>query len=71
MANKRYWRINPTPFVEQHVERMAKEESRSLSNMMDVLLKQAIHARVAREYKDQQRSDDTARLISAIRGEPT
>jgi CopG-like RHH_1 or ribbon-helix-helix domain, RHH_5 len=71
MANKRYWRINPTPFVEQNVERMAREESRSLSNMMDVLLKQAIHARVAREFQEQQRSTEHDALVRTIRGEPT
>jgi hypothetical protein len=45
MPATRSWRLNPSPFVEHHVERLAREENRSLSNMMERLITEAINHR--------------------------
>jgi hypothetical protein len=38
----RNWRIRPTPAVEYGVERMARSEGRTLSNMLARLLQEAL-----------------------------
>ena len=40
-TNKRSWRHIPSPYVEHHVERTAREENRSISNMCETLLRAA------------------------------
>jgi hypothetical protein len=47
MANdSHHWRIIPSPFVANHVERWAAEEVRSRSNMLHKLLTEAVNARI-------------------------
>jgi hypothetical protein len=67
-TSNRNWRIKPSEFTAHHVERLAREENRSLSNMMEMLLRQSISARL----QAQARSNEQANLVSVIRGqEPT
>ena len=40
-----YWRIRPTPYVEHHVQQIARNEGRSLSNALHKLLTEAINFR--------------------------
>ncbi len=64
MPIKRSWRLNPSAFIEHHVERLAREESRSLSNMMERLLTEAInHRRQAEAMRP-----EINRLASVIAG---
>jgi hypothetical protein len=63
-TNKRSWRLIPSPYVERHVERMAREENRSLSNMCETLLRAAIHQKLQAQAYSAERDA----LVSAIRG---
>jgi hypothetical protein len=60
-TRRRSWRIIPSTFVEHHVERMARVENRSLSNMCETLLRAAIHQKL--------RSTEHTDLVAAIRGQ--
>jgi hypothetical protein len=44
---KRCWRINPDPALDYQVEQLARRESRSTSNMLVVLIREALAARRA------------------------
>lgn len=61
MPSKRCWRLTPTPAVEYQVEHLARRENRSLANMLNRLLVEALDAR---------RTADTRvdALVKAIRG---
>jgi hypothetical protein len=65
MTRRRSWRIIPSTFTEHHVERMAREENRSLSNMCETLLRQSISLRL----QAQARSTEHDALVRTIRGE--
>ncbi len=41
----RHWRIKPDDYVGHHVERIAREENRTLANTLERLLREAISAR--------------------------
>jgi hypothetical protein len=56
----RCWRINPSEAIDYTVEQLARRESRSTSNMLMVLLKEAIEAR--------RQVQAHAHLASVIRG---
>jgi hypothetical protein len=43
------WRINPDPGMHYQVEQLAKRESRSVSNMLFVLIKEDLAARARGE----------------------
>jgi hypothetical protein len=45
-TSRRSWRIIPSQFVEHHVEKLAREENRSLANMCEMLLRQSISLRL-------------------------
>jgi hypothetical protein len=38
---RRNWRVTPSEFVARHVERMAREENRSIANMCEMILGKA------------------------------
>ena len=46
---RKCWRINPNAGLDYQVERLAKRESRSVSNMLFVLIKEALAARARGE----------------------
>jgi hypothetical protein len=64
-TRRRSWRIIPSTFVEHHVERLAREENRSLSNMCETLLRTVIHQKLQSEA----RGTEHTNLIAAIRGQ--
>jgi hypothetical protein len=46
---RKCWRINPDAGLDYQVERLARRESRSVSNMLFVLIKEALAARARGE----------------------
>lgn len=48
MSEQAYWRVRPTPFIEQAVRKIATKEGRQISNTLHKLLSEAIFARERR-----------------------
>ena len=61
MAPQCCWRLNPTPDLHQTVEAMARSEARKVSQMLFVLVKEAVAARRATDR-------NLDRLVEAFRG---
>ncbi len=60
------WRINPDSWIDQQVHQLCIAENRSTSNMLIVLIKEAISAR----RSVQPRSVDHDRLVALMRATP-
>jgi hypothetical protein len=58
---RRNWRVTPSEFVAHHVERLAREENRSIANMLEMLLRQSVNTRLQAHRADQS-------LVATIRG---
>ncbi len=57
------WRINPDSYIDHEVYQLARAENRSTSNMLIVLLKEALSAR----RSSQARSADQNRLVAIMK----
>ena len=61
-VKQRSWRINPSPYIEQQIESLARRENRSLSNMMHKLLSEALEQR----RQAQTKPADIERLVALL-----
>jgi hypothetical protein len=69
-----YWRITPTPFVEDGVRKIAEREGRTLSNCLHKLLTEALmqrkrqHRKLEEMKKLAAKAAEQEALVNVIRG---
>ena len=62
-----YWRIRPNAYVKHHVERIARDEARSLANTLHKLLTEAVAARISADNNVSR----LAALLTAVASDPS
>lgn len=63
------WRVAADASVHERVQELARRETRSIANMIKVLITEALFARQLAEGKAARRDREHADLVSAIRGQ--
>ena len=66
---KAIWRVCADEWTDSEVEKLARRENRSLSNMVVTLCKRQLEAMRAEKLQAEARSTEHAALVSAIRGQ--